>query len=608
MCGINGQLRFDASPVDRNLVKRMTRRLAHRGPDGAGHYFGRKIGLGHRRLAIIDLEGGRQPMLDHDRSLCLVSNNEIYNYLELRRELEAKGYRFKTASDTEVILHLFKEERERSFRKLEGMFAFAIWDDAEEALYLARDPFGIKPLYYYQDSSVFIFASEMKALLEYPVLDCELDLAAIDRYLGSLALPEPRTVFRRVRKLPAGHFLKVRGGKLRLEQYWEPRFETPSLDGRGRKVSVNDLEDQLRDQLERTVKLSLRSDVPVGLLLSGGVDSSTVAAFASRESGKRLHTFSAAFSENEFNEASFSRLVSKGFGTRHHEVLVTKKRATRIASSLAELMDEPFADSSSIPTSAVCELASAYVKTVLSGEGADELFGGYSWHVTKAPAGRAWDAEAIAEHPARVVFAANDRNALYSKDWKNELRRLGSSAPPSVESAKLTGLSSLNRSLIEDFRIYLPSDILFKSDRMSMIHSLEVRVPFLNHRFAEFAIRLPEKMKVNGATRKYLLKRVMTGILPKAILERPKKGFAIPMDLWLWEKGHWREMIYDTIFSRRTRERGQFDMKILDRLQHEHERLENFHGYKLWTIYTFEMWQRAFLDRSCKATLTLRSI
>jgi asparagine synthase (glutamine-hydrolysing) len=608
MCGISGQLRFDDEPIDENLVKRMTRRLAHRGPDGAGHYFGRRIGLGHRRLAIIDLEGGRQPMFDQDRSLCLVSNNEIYNYLELRQELEAKGYRFKTASDTEVILHLFKEEGEQCFRKLEGMFAFAIWDDAEETLYLARDPFGIKPLYYYQDSSVLIFASEMKALLEYPRLDSELDLAAIDKYFGSLALPEPHTVFRRVRKLPAGHFLKVRGGKVRLERYWEPRFETPLLYGRGRKVSIYDLEDQLRHQLEQTVKLSLRSDVPVGLLLSGGVDSSTIAAFASRENGKRLHTFSAAFTENEFNEASFSRLVSKRFGTRHHEILVTKGKATRIASRLVELMDEPFADSSSIPTYAVCELASAYVKTVLSGEGADELFGGYSWHVVKAPLGRVWDAAAIAEHPTRVVFAENERTALYSKDWKNEIRKLHRSASHSVESHNLNGLSPLNRSLLEDLRIYLPSDILFKSDRMSMIHSLEVRVPFLNHQFAEFAIRLPEKMKVNGKTRKYLLKRIMTGILPQPILERPKKGFAIPMDLWLWEKGQWREMIYDTIFSRRTRDRGQLDMKILERLQHEHERLENFHGYKLWTIYTFEMWQRTFLDRSCNALSHERTI
>lgn len=595
MCGISGQLRFDDGPVNRNLVKRMTRCLSHRGPDDAGHYFGRKVGLGYRRLSIIDLEGGRQPMFDEERSLYLVSNNEIYNYIELRQELEAQGYRFKSASDTEVILHLFKEERERSFRRLEGMFALAIWDERDEALFLARDPFGIKPLYYYYDSSTFIFASEMKALMEYRELDRELDLSAIDSYFGSLALPEPRSVFRKVHKLPAGHFLKAQGGKVKLEQYWMPRFESSSHIRGQRRIPAGELEAEFRTRLERTLKVSLRSDVPVGLLLSGGVDSSTIAAFASRESGERLHTFSAAFSEEQFNEAAFSRLVSKRFGTRHHEVLVTKSRATRIASRLVELMDEPFGDSSAIPTYAVCELASAHVKTVLSGEGADELFGGYPWHVVKSPPGRAaWNT--FAEHPARLIFSESERTALYSGDWKSAIRKLRRRESHRVASQNHARLSPLNRSLLEDLRIYLPSDILFKSDRVSMMHSLEVRVPFLNHPFAEFAMKLPEKMKVNGATRKYLLKRMMTGILPAPVLSRPKKGFSIPMDLWLWEKGKWREMIYDTIFGQRTRARGQFDMRILERLQHEHERLEHFHGYKLWTIFIFEMWQRSFLD------------
>lgn len=596
MCGISGQLRFDNKPVDRELVRRMTRRLSHRGPDGAGHYFGRQIGLGHRRLAIIDLEGGHQPMFGEARALCIVANNEIYNYLELRRELETKGHRFKSKSDTEVILHLFDEERARSFRRLEGMFALAIWDEADETLFLARDPFGIKPLYYYHDTSAFIFASEMKSLLEYPELERELDLAAVDGYFGSLALPEPRSIFKQVRKLPAGHFLEVRGGKVRLGCYWEPVLETEPTPRRSRKLSVADLTKQLRDELERTVRLSLVSDVPVGLLLSGGVDSSAVAAFAARDGKKPLHTFSATFNEEEFNEAAFSRLVAKRLGTRHHEVLVTKRRATRIASRLAELMDEPFADSSSIPTYAVCELASGYVKTVLSGEGADELFGGYPWHVRTGSQHPTQEHSVIAEHPARVVFTEDDRKTLYSADWKRRIRRPRGGGARLDKSKSLSRSSSLNASLLEDLRGYLPSDILLKSDRVSMIHSLEVRVPFLNRRFAEFAMQLPENMKVNGAIRKYLLKRAMAGILPKAILERPKKGFSIPMDLWLWEKGRWREMIYDTIFSRRTRERGQFDMKALEKLQHEHERLEKLHGYKLWAVYVFETWQRTFID------------
>ncbi len=321
----------------------------------------------------------------------------------------------------------------------------------------------------------------------------------------------------------------------------------------------------------------------MGVLLSGGVDSSTIAAFASRESGNRLHTFSVGFKEDEFNEASFSRLVSKKFGTRRHEILVTRTRATQIAKRLTERLDEPFADCSSIPTYAVCELAATYVKTVLSGEGADELFGGYPWHISRS---------SKREHPARVIFSRDERTSIYSSDWKQELRKFHIKQ----QSRLATRLSPLNQSLLEDLQTYLPSDILFKSDRVSMMHSLEIRVPFLNRQFAELAMALPDKMKVNGTQRKVALKTIMRGILPQAVLDRPKKGFAIPLDLWLWEKGSWREMIYDTIFSRSLRERGQFRMNALERLQHEHERLLGLHGYKLWTVFAFEMWQRAFLD------------
>ncbi len=593
MCGIAGQLKFDGAPVDQNLVKRMTRRLSHRGPDRVGHHFGRNMGLGHQRLSVIDLEGSHQPMFDREQSLCLVANNEIYNYLELRKELEAEGHAFATAGDTEVILALFKREGVQCFGRLEGMFAIAIWDQKADILFLARDPFGIKPLYYYQDSSAFIFASELKALLEYPDLDRKLDLFALDGYFGSLALPEPHSVFRKVRKVPPGHFIKVHAGKTTVTKYWDPASSF-SNGRRNGKPATGDLEKQLREELEHTIRISLRSDVPAGFLLSGGVDSSAVAAIASRESRKPIHTFSATFNESEFNERAYSRLVSKQLGTTHHEVLVTKNRATRIASQLAELMDEPFADSSCIPTFAVCELAHKHVKILLSGEGADELFGGYPWHISKA--GPVGDARTLAEHPSRVVFNQSERDVLYSRGWKNELLK-ASNGWQSTGRVQPVRLSPLNQSLLYDIQVYLPSDILYKSDRMSMIHSLEMRVPFLNRRFAEFAIALPEKMKVRGNTRKYLFKRAMLDLLPRAVVQRPKKGFSIPMDLWLWEKGRWRDMIYDTIFGRRTRERAQFDMKILERLQHEHDRLESLNGYKLWTVYAFETWQRAFLDR-----------
>jgi asparagine synthase (glutamine-hydrolysing) len=469
------------------------------------------------------------------------------------------------------------------------MFAFALWDARAEVLFLARDPFGIKPLYYYFDPTTLLFASEMKALLEYSRLDKTLDVLALDGFFRSLAIPEPNSVFKKVKKVPPGHFLRIDNRGVKVERFWRPRFVPSAKNGQLTEVQ---LAQTLRDQLKETVRISLRSDVPVGLLLSGGVDSSSVAAFAARESARQLQTFSATFDETDFNEGEYGKLIAKKFNTRHHEIRVTKRLATNIAERLAASLDEPFADSSAIPTYAVCQLAAANVKTVLSGEGADELFGGYPWHVAKRPQGPV-DDQTIAEHPTRVVFSLGERTQLYSRDWKRNL-----DAFSVYRKHKTTErLSTLNRFLLDDLNIYLPSDILFKSDRMSMMHSLEVRVPFLNRGFAEWALQLPPRLKVNGPIRKYLLKQAMRRLVPAVVLQRPKKGFSIPMDLWLWEKGKWRDMIYDVLFSKQTREREHFDMSLLETLQRQHERLEGLHGYKLWTVFIFEMWQRRFLDR-----------
>jgi len=567
MCGISGQLKLDATPVDRGLVRRMTRALAHRGPDDERFHFDGVIGLGHRRLSIIDASGGAQPMtLRGPRSLRLVSNSEIYNYVELRTELEAAGHEFVSRSDTEVILRLFAAEGEAAFLRLEGMFAIAIWDETTQTLHLARDRFGVKPLYYCHDRSAFLFASEVKALLEYPALDRSLDHAALDGYFGSLALPEPRTVFRHVHKLPPGHRLTVRRGRVKQACYWNP---APELV---RRKVVARPETRLREEIERSVHISLRSDVPVGVLLSGGLDSSTVTAVAARTSGTRLHTFSAVFREGDFDEGVWARLVATRCGTRHHEVLVTKSRATHIAQQLVERLDEPFADSSAIPMYAVCQAASRVVKTALSGEGADELFGGYPWHGSIRSD----------DHPARTIFTQEERAELYAATGRRPVHR----------AQDERGLSPLKRSLLADLKTYLPSDILVKSDRVSMMHSLELRVPFLNHQLAQFALRLPDHMKVRGHVRKYLLREVMKGALPRQVLTRPKKGFSIPMDLWLWEKGRWRDMIYDTVFSDSLRCRGLFNVAALERMQREHDGLERWHGYKFWTLFMFESWQR----------------
>lgn len=588
MCGLSGQLSLDGSAVDRALVRRMTRMLVHRGPDGSGHYFSDTIGIGHRRLSIIDHDGGAQPMLSDRGTLCLATNGEIYNYVELRRELSSAGVSFRTDSDTEVLLKCLERDGPAAIARLEGMYAFAFWDEADRTLLLARDPVGIKPLYYYQDGSYFLFASELKSLLAYPRLNRELNLGAVDRYFESLAVPEPDSVLRGVRKVPAGHYLTVQRGRVSLTRYWAPR-----AGARRRRRSDHGRARDLNLELHRTVQLSLRSDVPVGVLLSGGVDSSGLAALASVHSPRRLHTFSAAFREQEFDESPASRAVARHLRTSHHEILVTSKVAAGIAERLMTRIDEPFADSSSIPTYAVCQLAARHVKAVLSGEGADELFGGYPWHVPRRTAGPGADS---GRHPSRTIFGVADRQRLYAPRWRRAMqiarrRRLRHRQPFGVSPR-----SALDRALLGDLQEYLPSDILFKSDRMSMAHSLEVRVPYLNARFVQYAMSLPDRLKVNRGIQKYLLKRAVAKLLPPLIVKRPKKGFSVPMDMWLWQKGPWRDLVYDTLFSARTRERGQFDMQVLAEMRHEHDTLARLHGYRLWTVFVFEAWQRAFLD------------
>jgi asparagine synthase (glutamine-hydrolysing) len=585
MCGFSGQLRFDGQPVDRALVKRMTRRLLHRGPDAGAHHFGGGVGLGHRRLSIIDPEGGGQPMRSERGTHVLVANSEIYNYLEIREDLASAGYRFRTSSDTEVLLRSLEHEGAAALARLEGMFAFALWDEAKRTLLLARDPFGIKPLYYYADATSFIFASELKALLAYPALDRELDLQAVDEYFGTLALPEPRSVFRRVHKLPAGHYLTVKDGGITVKRYWNPP-RAMRVGGTAIQADAS-AQDRLTAELHRTVQLTLRSDVPVGVLLSGGLDSSTIAALAALHSPRRVQTFSAAFAETQYDESDASRAVADHLATRHHRVVVTRDHGAEIAARLTRVIDEPFADSSAIPMAAVCELASAHVKTVLSGEGADELFAGYPWHVSPRclPAGA---------DPSRTIFPLRQRRSLYTRRWREEIQQQKQQSVNDVRPS--ASQSALQRTLLADINGYLPSDILFKSDRVSMAHSLELRVPYLNRGFAEFVMRLPDGFKLRDGVQKFLLKRSASRWLPPAIVKRRKQGFSIPMDLWLWQKGRWRDLVYDTLFSASTRECDQFDKAALERMQRQHDGLEQLHGHRLWTVFIFVAWQRHFME------------
>ncbi|MGE0449284.1 MAG: asparagine synthase (glutamine-hydrolyzing) [Vicinamibacterales bacterium] len=607
MCGIAGQVVGDGSAVDGDLVRRMTRALAHRGPDGESVRLGPQHGLGHRRLSLIDLEGGGQPQANEDGTVWVVSNSEIYNYVELRRALVARGHRFATSSDTEVIVHLYEDLQERCVDPLVGMFAFAVWDMRRRVLLLARDRFGVKPLYYSVRGSELLFASEMRALLESPTLRRDLDYGALHQYFLHLTVPEPASILADVRKLPAGHVLVWRNGHADERAYWDVTAPTPEGDALDHALddAFYDALDEagaierLDAALAESVDLSLRSDVPVGLFLSGGVDSSLLAWMASRNATAPLQTFSAAFEDHQSDERAFSRMVARACGTTHHEVEITLRDAVDILPALCGALDEPFADSSAIPTYLLARAARRQVKAVLTGEGADELFGGSPWHVGGA---RSADPYGLLNPPAKTIFTPDDLKAVYSDDLWDAVSRCEAPMPPGLDAKLARCPGRFEQGLCADLHVYLPSDLLMKTDRMTMLASLEARVPFLNHPFAELAWRLPSRFKVKDSVRKYILKKLGAGRLPEPVLSRPKQGFSIPMDLWLWRPGAFRDMVLDTLGDARTRARGQFDMTVVDTMVREHDRIERFHGYRLWTLFAFETWQRTFVDAPVTAS------
>ncbi|MGH7856780.1 MAG: asparagine synthase (glutamine-hydrolyzing), partial [Candidatus Binatia bacterium] len=555
MCGIAGKLNLDpAEPVAAETVRAMCAALRHRGPDDDGFLFDGPVGMGMRRLSIIDLSTGRQPIRNEDGSVWVVYNGEIYNFPELRRSLEAAGHRFYTATDTEVIVHLYEEHGEDFVERLAGMFAIALWDRRERKLILARDRLGIKPLYYHLDGRRLLFGSEIKAILEDDV-DRDLDLQALHDYLSLNYVPGPRSIFRSIRKLPPAHLLVCAAGRVRLRRYWELRCSTENA---GRPVES--LCEELHDLLEDTVRGHLLSDVPVGVFLSGGLDSGSLVALASRVTNGPVRTFSIGFDDPSYDELAEARAVVRKFGTDHHEMIV-RPDAVTLLPALVRAFDEPFADSSAIPVYCVSRLAREHVKVVLSGEGGDEVFGGYETYaaykiaalyrrlpsllatqlipflVRQLPVSHRrvsfdYKAKRFVEKALlppvdghfgwKVIFSEDAKAALYAGGpngfespigaWREAYARCGSPEP-------LTRLQHV------DLEIYLPDDILVKADRMSMASSLEARVPYLDHRVVEFAASLPASLKVHGLTKKYLLRRTMAPHLPKRIVNGRKRGF-----------------------------------------------------------------------------------
>jgi asparagine synthase (glutamine-hydrolysing) len=618
MCGICGLVSLNGAPADRGLLERMNDTLVHRGPDSDGVFVQDGTGIAARRLAIIDLETGDQPLSNEDGSVVVVQNGEIYNYRELRAGLEAKGHRFRTSGDTEVLAHLYEERGPRFAEDLRGMFAIAVWDARRRRLVLARDRFGIKPLYYRLTGDMLSFASELKALLREPGFSREIDPDAVDAFLAYSFVPAPLSIFREARKLPPGNVLvwdADRGNDVAIECYAKPR---PAAEDELRGESEAELAAELLERLRDSVRAHLIADVPVGVLLSGGIDSCTLAALASESAG-RVSTFTIGFDEREFDERALARLLAERYSTDHHELLV-RPDVVALLPALAETFDEPFADSSAIPTYLVSQLAREHVKVALSGEGGDEFFGGYNYYaghglarrlaplapfmrplVERLPTSTSkassldWRAKRwvrsarlspLERHSAwKSVFTPEERAALVRTDRRatgdtlDLLRPHFAASEGSEELARLMGV---------DVSVFMVDDMLVKTDRASMAHSLEARVPILDPVVAELSFALPSRLKVRGLEKKRLLRRAVESLLPREILEGKKRGFVPPIGSWLREE--LQPVAREVLSPATLRRQGFFEPRAVAQLLDAHAERKADNSRKIWALLTFGLW------------------
>jgi asparagine synthase (glutamine-hydrolysing) len=595
--------------------------MVHRGPDEEGIYLGPGVALGMRRLSIIDLDNGQQPVSNEDGSVWIVFNGEIYNYRELRRDLERSGHVFRTASDTETIVHLYEELGPRCVDRLRGMFAFAIWDVPRRQLLLARDRLGIKPLYYAEREGELVFASELKPILQLPDIawSRSVNWEAASHLFTSLVTPPSQSIVKGIHKLePARIATATAGRPLRIERYWNVDF-VPDLAS-----SEDELVERLRELLVESVVLHEVSDVPIGAFLSGGIDSSAVVATMAGLASDRVKTFSIGFAEAGYDELAHARQVAHAFGTDHYE-LILRPDVVSIVEDLTWYLDEPFGDTSAIPTYMVSKLAAEHVKVVLSGDGGDELFGGYDKYLVeqrerrfdRVPAGIRRMVGALGDAmpdgmrgrrflqhlalagpqrylDASTMLRAEQLRALLQDDVFEEMSRHDPRAASlsALESKGGDWLSAIQHSDIEN---YLPLDILTKVDRMTMAHSIEARPPLLDHKLVEFAATIPPHMRLRGGTTKYLLKRAMRGILPDGIIDRPKQGFAVPLASWL--RGELAGFARDLLLSTTCKQRGFFKTAYIERLLKQHGEGRDL-SLQIWTMLSFELWCRRFLDSS----------
>jgi len=637
MCGITGGIWFDPElALQEQTLQRMVDVLRHRGPDDEGTFVspwqsrpGREtlpgVALGHRRLAIIDVAGGHQPMANEDGSIRVVFNGEIYNFGQLRRRLEGAGHRFRTDCDTETLVHLYEDEGPALLEHLVGMFAMAIWDARRGQLLLARDRLGQKPLVYCQQPGRLLFASELKSLLEVPGVERQIDPQALDEYLTYQYVPHPRTIFRGIAKLPPGHCAVYRDGSLEVRPYWKPDFDVEE------DRPAADYAEELRERMTRSVELRLQSDVPLGALLSGGVDSTIVVGLMRQLTAEPVRTFSIGFPVPEYDETAYARMAAERFGTDHEEFQV-EPSAVEILPQLVRHFDEPFADSSAVPTWYVAQLSRQHVTVVLSGDGGDELFAGYPRYravrlaerfdrlpgvIRRMAAGRFWQklpasprlksrrrrwkrfVDVLGETPQRrylewiAIFGEARRAALYSDAFMATLP----SADPLEFLAAAFGRcrhrDPVTAASLADLVTYLPCDLMTKVDVATMAHGLECRQPFLDHRVVELAARMPGKLKFRRGRGKRILMETFADLLPEPIRRRPKMGFGVPLDHWF--RNELKDFARDVLLDRRTLQRGYFVEETVRGLLDDHQQGRFDHSIRLWSLLVLELWHREWV-------------
>lgn len=618
MCGICGVISLTPDKkVERQDLLAMRDCMVHRGPDEAGLFVEGNVGLGHRRLSIIDLSSGQQPMTNEDGTIIVVFNGEMYNYQNLRDNLIAKGHIFKTHSDTEVIIHAFEEFGENCLEHFRGMFAFAIWDSKKRQLFIARDRLGEKPLYYGKWGDTFLFASEIKGILAHPSAHREIDTKSLDLYFGFRYVPGPRTMFKDIVKLQPGHFLWIRDNTITVSEYWD--FNAIHT----RNIKKEAAEAEFVAILRESVKMRLMSDVPLGVFLSGGVDSSVVVALMSELVAGPIKTFSVGYTgDAKENEFEYARLVANRYRTDHHEFRLTADDFLGFLPKLVWHLDEPIADASTIPLFFISQLAKEHVTVVLSGEGADELLGGYyaykkmlllEWWRSlpgssllggfSALAGRLLGNRKVERYANLLrlpleqrytgvsrVFTEAERKRLYNAHSGIMTHALADVVAPYYERVK--NRQPLDRMLYLDTKVWLPDDLLMKADKMTMATSIELRVPFLDHVLVEYAASLPVSYKIKGNETKYLLKHAMESRLPKELLYRTKKGFPVPLSRWLREKADGvREVLLDSGSACK----AFFEPSVLEQIIQEHEQTQNDMSDLLWPFLVFEYWHKAYM-------------